>query len=40
MSTLDVAGASATTLVGLAALVVTLAGAYFLIKGRPTAGAG
>lgn len=37
---LDVAGASATTLIGLAALVVTLAGAYFLIKGRQTAGAG
>lgn len=36
---LDVAAASAITLVGLAALVVTLAGAYFLIKGRQTAGA-
>lgn len=31
---LDVATASALTLVGLAALVVTLAGAFFLIKGR------
>lgn len=31
---LDVAAASALTLVGLASLVVTLAGAYFLIKGR------
>lgn len=36
---LDVAAASAITLVGLAALVVTLAGAYFLIKGRQTGGA-
>lgn len=33
---LDIAAASALTLVGLAALVVTLAGAYFLIKGRST----
>lgn len=33
---IDVAAASALTLVGLAALVVTLAGAYFLIKGRST----
>ena len=32
--TIDLAAAPALTLVGIAALVVTLAGAYYLLKGR------
>ena len=36
---LDLTGTSALTLLGIAALVVALAGAYFLIKGRKPAGA-
>ena len=35
---LDLTGTSALTLLGIAALVVALAGAYFLIKGRKPAG--